>query len=419
MPNIDPDKAREFAIEVVRRLHAAGFEALWAGGCVRDQLLEIVPTDYDVATSATPEEVRKVFGRRTLDVGAAFGVIVVLGPRGAGQVEVATFRKDADYSDGRHPDSVEFSDAKEDARRRDFTINGLFYNPLADKIIDYVEGRQDLAAQVIRAIDDPEARFDEDKLRMLRAVRFASRFGFRIDEPTLLAVQRHAKEIAVVSAERIANEMRRMLVLPRRGDALRLLATSRLLETILPEAASQEKSQWEESLQIVEQLDQPTVPLVLAGILRGVAKTTTACRKQAKEVCRRWKLSRAEINRTDYLLRYEETIRYAPQLPWPQLQRVLVTKGRDELLRFVEAVTTVIDGNTTGTDLCHEKLALPSDQVNPRPFITGDDLKDMGIPPCETYRKLLYTVRDEQLEGHLRNRAEALDFAKRLWQEVE
>jgi tRNA nucleotidyltransferase/poly(A) polymerase len=169
MPTIDPHKARDFAKDVVQQLRSRGFEAVWAGGCVRDQLLGNEPKDYDVATNATPDQVREVFGkRRTIPIGAAFGVITVLGPRSAGPVEVATFRRDAAYSDGRHPDSVAFSNAEEDALRRDFTVNGLFFDPVAEEVIDYVGGRDDLEQGLLRAIRDPEERFGEDKMRRVR-----------------------------------------------------------------------------------------------------------------------------------------------------------------------------------------------------------------------------------------------------------
>src|SRR3990172_5648449 len=185
----DSAKQRAFALQVVEMLRARGFEAFWAGGCVRDQLLGLVPKDYDVATNATPGLIREVFGeRRTLAIGAAFGVVTVLGPRGAGQIEVATFRSDAAYSDGRHPDHVTFTDAQHDAQRRDFTINGLFYDPVAAKVIDYVGGQADLGAKLIRAIGDPRQRFAEDKLRMLRAVRFAATFEFKIEREPLDAI---------------------------------------------------------------------------------------------------------------------------------------------------------------------------------------------------------------------------------------
>jgi tRNA nucleotidyltransferase/poly(A) polymerase len=198
MPAIasDPAAARTFALGVVERLRRAGHEALWAGGCVRDELLGRTPADYDVATSARPDQVRAVFGNRhTLAVGAAFGVITVLGPRPAGQVEVATFRSDAAYTDGRHPAGVTFTNAREDALRRDFTINGLFLDPLSGEVHDYVAGRADLAAGIVRAIGNAAMRFGEDHLRMLRAVRFAAVFGFAIEEQTHEAIVRMAQAL--------------------------------------------------------------------------------------------------------------------------------------------------------------------------------------------------------------------------------
>ena len=220
----DPAAARLFATEIVRRLRQAGHEAYWAGGCVRDELLGRIPADYDVATAAHPEIVRSLFGRKkTLAVGAAFGVITVLGPRDAGQVEVATFRADADYTDGRHQAGVSFCSAREDARRRDFTINGMFLDPLSGEVHDFVGGRDDLAAGVIRAIGVPAQRFAEDHLRMLRAVRFAAGFDFALDHDTRAAIERMTHLVVSVSPERIAAELRAMVSRPGRGRALALL----------------------------------------------------------------------------------------------------------------------------------------------------------------------------------------------------
>jgi tRNA nucleotidyltransferase/poly(A) polymerase len=190
-----PQEQRRFAVEVVRKLRNAGFEAFWAGGCVRDKLLGRTPKDYDVATNATPPQIRELFGRRrTLAIGAAFGVITVIGPKSAGMIEVATFREDAAYSDGRHPDHVTFSSAREDAARRDFTINGLFYDPLDDRVIDFVGGQEDLALRRIRAIGNPRERIAEDKLRLLRAVRFSATFDFALEEGTRAAIREMADQ---------------------------------------------------------------------------------------------------------------------------------------------------------------------------------------------------------------------------------
>src|SRR5579883_2074530 len=228
---------RDFAIEVVRRLREAGHEALWAGGCVRDELLRLIPKDYDIATSALPEQVQKLF-RRTIALGMSFGVIEVLGPRsseGVLKIQVATFRSDVAYSDGRRPDAVVFASAREDALRRDFTINGMFFDPLENRLIDYVGGQKDLQARVLRAIGDPAQRFEEDKLRMLRAVRIATRFDLEIEPATAEAIRAQAPRIGIVSAERIAEELRKLLVDPHRARGMRWFMDLGLAEPILPE----------------------------------------------------------------------------------------------------------------------------------------------------------------------------------------
>src|SRR5579872_3355864 len=226
------DPKRDFAVEVVRNLKEAGFTALWAGGCVRDLLLGREPDDYDVATSARPEQVQQLFGpQRTRAIGASFGVILVHGPRRSlgGDVEVATFRTEGPYLDGRRPQNVSFATPEEDARRRDFTINGMFYDPLTEQVLDFVGGRDDLARKVVRAIGDPQARFREDKLRMLRAVRMAARFDFEVDTATAQAVRTMANEILVVSYERIAQELKKMLVHDRRARAIDLTLDLKIL----------------------------------------------------------------------------------------------------------------------------------------------------------------------------------------------
>src|SRR5262245_31192301 len=251
----DSQRQREFALEIAQKLRTAGFEALWAGGCVRDQLLGITPKDSDVATSAKPDEIRDLFGRRrTLPIGASFGVIMVLGPRDAGQIEVATFRTDAAYSDGRHPDSVTFTTAEQDAQRRDFTINGIFFDPVASEVVDFVGGQNDLERRVIRAIGAPRLRLNEDKLRMLRAVPFAAAFEFTIDAETLRAIQEMAAEIHLVSAERIGMEIRRMLLDSHRAVALSLLRDTGLLPQVLPEVASLSETAFSETQRVLSAL---------------------------------------------------------------------------------------------------------------------------------------------------------------------
>ena len=296
-----------------------------AGGCVRDMLLGREPKDYDVATTARPEQVRTLFGQgRTLAVGASFGVIVVLPPRGsdAGQVEVATFRTEGPYLDGRRPESVAFCTPEEDAKRRDFTINGMFYDPIEARVLDFVGGEADLAARVIRAIGDPHDRMREDKLRMLRAVRFTATLDFALDETTAAAVREMAEQITVVSAERIAQELRRMLVDAHRRRAVELCESVGLLEVILPELTaawlesrsknpsppaplpaepgrgvklktdSKQVDVRAKTLAMLPLLASPSFELALATLLHSLP-----ARPVAHDLCRRLKLSNDEIDR--------------------------------------------------------------------------------------------------------------------------
>ena len=416
MASVNPNAAREFAIDVVRRLRAAGHQALWAGGCVRDQLMGEMPKDYDVATDAVPDRIREVFGqRRTLPIGAAFGVITVLGPRGAGQIDVATFRRDAAYSDGRHPDSVAFSDAENDSKRRDFTINGLFFDPLAQRVIDYVGGQEDLQRGVIRAIGDPRERIAEDKLRMLRAVRFAARFDFAIDYQTLAAVKQQARELIIVSAERVAAELRLILTHATRARGVELLAETGLLEVVLPEAAAlvQSPEAWSRCIAILGSLHAPTFSIGLAALLRELQ---LADRSQSlpRVVFERWKLSTDELAGAEKLLREETLVRSARAQPWPKLQRVLVAPRVDELLGYCEAVARIVDGHTDEIDFCRQKLAQSASQLNPPPLMTGEDLKQAGIPQGPVYRQILDAVRDAQLDGVITSREQALEHMNLL-----
>ncbi|QDU29391.1 tRNA nucleotidyltransferase/poly(A) polymerase [Anatilimnocola aggregata] len=416
----DPAAARAFAVDVVRKLRDAGYQALWAGGCVRDQLMGRQPKDYDVATSARPEQVREVFGqRKTLAIGASFGVITVIGPRDVGQLDVATFRRDAGYSDGRHPDSVTFSDPHEDAQRRDFTINGLFFDPLAEQVIDYVGGQDDLQAGIIRAIGQPLQRIAEDKLRMLRAVRFAATFAFVIEAETMAAIRSQASELVIVSAERIAAELRRMLTLERRRIAVELLAESELLEVFLPEARGIHTLAWSQTLEIIARIKAPTFPQAFAVLLRPLASSPAELATLCETVCRRLKLSTDEISLIQRLLREEPMIRGASKLTWPQLQRLLVTPGSDAVLAFTEAVSQVIDGEADEVVACRRMLELPAKLLNPVPLITGEDLKRLGMKPGAHFRTILDRVRDAQLDSLINTPPEALALATKLAAEIK
>lgn len=419
MPPRDPTHAREFATDVVRRLRQAGHQALWAGGCVRDQLLGLTPKDYDVATDATPDRIREIFGRkRTLAIGAAFGVITVIGPQRAGQIDVATFRRDAAYSDGRHPDAVSFADPEQDAQRRDFTINGLFYDPLESQVIDYVGGQEDLKAGTVRAIGDPAARIAEDKLRMLRAVRFAARFGFLLERGTLEAIDRHARELVIVSAERVAAELRAILIHDSRRRGVELLAKTGLLEVVLPESVALREwsPAWERTLAILEALKSPTFSMSLAALIREIEAQDQTVSNLPHTLFERWKLSTDELEGVVKLLDQYGLILQARNPPWPVLQRVLIAPRIDELLGYCEAIArgAGVSPALQEIEFCRQKLALPPHQLNPPPLITGDDLKAAGIAPGPQYRALLDGARDAQLLGQIATRDEALALVQQM-----
>lgn len=439
MPQLDPTQQRDFALSVLRRLREAGHEAYWAGGCVRDCLLSRAPKDYDVATNALPEQIREIFGRRrTLEIGIAFGVVAVIGPREAGLVEVTTFRHDAAYSDGRHPDAVSFTTAHDDAKRRDFTINGLFYDPLeADesrRVKDFVGGVTDLRSRVIRAIGDPRARFDEDKLRMLRAVRFAATFDFALDTGTRQAVIDLANTLAVVSPERIAQEMRAMLVHPSRASAVNLLRETGLLEVVLPEltplvgqpvdaARPGGEDRWQRTLSVLERLDRQSFPLALAASLHAVEWKSGESTEGAgavraadavRQVSERWRLSNKDTEHAAWVAEHHRSLLAAETMPWPRLQRFLVTPGIDDLLELHAAIASAAGHSTSHLNFCRQKLSLPEAELNPSPLLTGDDLKRHGVPPGKIYKTLLDRVRDAQLNREIATLDEALALADQL-----
>jgi len=411
MDHLVPSKQRQFAVEVVEELRAHGFTAYWAGGCVRDQLLHRTPWDYDVATDAKPDEIRHVFGRRrTLAIGAAFGVITVLGPKEAGQVEVTTFRQDAAYLDGRHPDSVTFSSPEEDAKRRDFTINGMFYDPLADQIIDYVGGADDLRAGIVRAIGTPRERIAEDKLRMLRGVRFATIFGFELDVATQAAIREMAPQITVVSAERISAEIEIMLLHVNRARAVRLLHETGLLEAILPEVVRDES--WRRTLALLENLSEPTFALTLAVLLKTASDPGIAA-----AIGKRWRLARRDLDRTEWLLAHWGALRDSRRAPWSRLQRLLICEGIVELIELHEILASIGEIDPADVAYCRERLALPPIELDPPPLVTGDDLRTLGIPRGKIYARLLDQIRDAQLDGQVSTKDEAVQLAESLWKQ--
>jgi poly(A) polymerase len=409
----DPEQAREFARSVVDRLRALGHEALWAGGCVRDELLGRTPADYDVATSARPDVVREAFGRgRTLAVGAAFGVITVIGPRGSGQVEVTTFRTDAAYTDGRHPAGVAFSTAAEDAKRRDFTINGLFMDPRTGDVHDHVGGRADLEAGIVRAIGVPALRFGEDHLRMLRAVRFAAGFGFVLDRETRAAIERLAPRAATVSPERIAAELRAMLSRRGRGRALELLAETRLAPVVLPELTPAEgnvegQRAWLRSARVVEALDESSLEAGLAILAEGqpaalplvIARLRLSNREGASACWLRGALDDLDPRRADEL---------PMKRPWSTLQPWLAHRDSPVLADILRARAAVAGGPSDFAAWVTACLKRPRAELDPPPLLGGHDLIRAGCAPGPGLGETLARIRQMQLDGILTTTAEAL-----------
>ena len=413
MPTGSPE--REFAVDVVRRLRAAGHTALFAGGCVRDLLLGRPAKDYDVATTARPEQVRDLFGhRRTLPVGASFGVIIVMGPRDAGHVEVATFRTEGPYHDGRRPASVAYCTPEEDARRRDFTINGMFYDPIDARVLDYVGGEADLSARIVRAIGDPHERVREDKLRMLRAVRFTATLDFALDEITAVAVREMAGQLVIVSAERVAQELKKMLVDKHRRRAIELCDDVGLLAIIVPELRPELRGlseiPHEASLRMLALLEQPSFELAMAALFHSLL-----ARPATYDACRRLKLSNEETDRITWLVAHQDELLDAPSQPLARLKRTLAHPFRDVLLSLLRVKLLAAVADMQPVLFCDEYLAqTPSSVIDPPPLITGDGLKSLGLHPGPAFKSLLEAIRDAQLNNEITSQDQAIALARKL-----
>ena len=419
------DAQRAFAVSVVQSLKEAGYTALWAGGCVRDSLLGKTPKDYDVATDATPEQVRTVFGRRrTIGVGESFGVIVVLGPKDAGQIEVATFRTDGNYLDGRRPESVQFSSPEEDAQRRDFTINGMFYDPVADKLLDFVGGEKDLKAGILRAIGDPQARMQEDKLRMLRAVRFAATFRFELDESTANSIRSMADQIHVVSAERIAQELRRMLAHENRACAMTLCRDLDLFARILPELRSLESDgeRWSMVESAMGQLQTSSFPTALATLfscleLGGIADSgaESSLAERLDSCGRDLRLSNDEIDQAAWIVQNLHRLDNARSLSLATLKRMLIHRFAADLLEVMRVHRVVLGRRLDDVEFCREFLdATPREVIDPPDLITGRELIELGLTPGPQFKEILDQIRDAQLNLEISSSTQARELAQRL-----
>ncbi len=434
-----PQDERYRAAEgIVRRLREAGHQALLAGGCVRDLLLGAEPADYDVATSARPEEVERLF-ERTVCVSRQFGVCqVIIDGR---PHEVATFRRESDYADGRHPDSVTFCDAREDAGRRDFTVNAMFWDPLEGRLLDFVGGRDDLARRLIRAVGDSEARFREDHLRLLRAVRFAARLGFEIEPATRRAIESLAPLAARVSAERLQQELRVILTDRDPAGALRLMHALGMLTVIFPELADTvgceqpenyhpEGDVFVHTMLTVEKLGpHPDFELAMAALLHDVGKPPASrlggpkcfpehCQigaDMAGAICRRLRLSNRETERIRWLVERHLYFRDAPNMRESTLKRLFAEPGFEQLAEIHRADALASCGDLTSYDYVMQRRAdMPPEAVQPAPLINGDDLIAMGYAPGPLFAEVLERVRVAQLEGEVTNREQALEMARVL-----
>ncbi len=434
------------ATQIVERLRAAGHVAYFAGGCVRDLLLGREPSDFDVATSATPEQVLAMFPR-TFAVGAQFGVVLVADAYDSEEIltEVATFRSDGAYSDGRRPDSVRYTNsAEQDVLRRDFTINGMLLDPdrlkishsLSESILDFVGGREDLQHGIIRAIGNPERRFAEDKLRMLRAVRFAARFGFAIEENTQRAIREAAPEINQVSRERVREELTRMLTEGAARQAFELLESTGLLAQVLPEVARMrgveqppqyhpEGDVWIHTRMLLEQLPPGCSPTLAWGaLLHDVGKPATFRRapdrirfdghvevgvRMAEEICRRLRMSNSDTEQILALVANHMRFGDVEKMRASTLKRFFRLNQFDEHLALHRMDCMASHGDLSLYQFARQHYeATEPEQIRPVPLMTGDDLIALGYRPGPEFRRMLNLVEDGQLEGTLHSREEAL-----------
>jgi len=437
---------REFAEQICGTLRTAGFQAYLVGGCVRDILLNREPADYDVATNATPERVEQIFPN-SLMVGAQFGVVVVTVESQEGnrlQVEVATFRSDVGYSDGRHPDAVVYTkSAEKDVKRRDFTINGLLLDPQTYEVLDYVCGRDDLRAGIIRAIGQPEERFREDKLRMLRAVRFAARFGYTIEPETLRAIQKFAQEITQVSAERVRDELTKLLTEGAARRGFELLDETGLLLRVLPEISRMkgveqppqfhpEGDVWIHTRMMLEGL-KPDCSATLAWgvLLHDVGKPPTFTppmgpngrirfdrhvevgARMAEDICSRLRFSNADTEQIAALVANHLRFKDVPQMKPATLKRFARLDRFDEHLELHHLDCMSSHRNLENYEFMRRFLAeTPPEQVHPARLLTGDDLISLGLRPGPRFKEILETAEDAQLDGKIATHDEALRWAK-------
>lgn len=435
--------AREKAISIVRRLRQEGYEAYLAGGCVRDMLLKKLPQDYDITTNAKPEDIRRVFPK-TIPVGEQFGVILVL--EDDEPFEVASFRHDGPYLDGRRPSHVRYGSLEEDVFRRDFTINGMIYDPVEDRVIDLVEGQKDLERCSIRAIGNAHQRFEEDRLRMIRAVRFAASLKFEIESSTFAAVKQLAATITQISWERIGEEVTRILTEGGARRGFELLDETGLLAVLLPEVGAMKGTQqspdyhpegdvFAHTMLLLSHLDEPSETLAYGCLLHDIAKPvcirqdadritfyghTEKGAEMAEEILKRLKRARAVSERVSYLVRNHLRHVQAPQMRLSTLKRFLREDGIEELLELARIDALSSNGDLEYYRFCKERLGeLKDEEIRPAPLVRGDDLIALGLTPGPIFADILRQVEDAQLGGELTSREAALEWIQRHYGQRE
>ncbi len=402
---------RTAALSVVRQLQDAGHVAYFAGGCVRDMLMGRRPHDYDVATEATPTEVIAMFPR-TQKVGAKFGVVLVRLAKFV--IEVATFRTDLDYEDGRHPTDVRFTDACHDAARRDFTINGMFYDPIARTVVDYVGGEDDLKSGLIRAIGEPERRFAEDHLRILRAIRFATRFDFTIDAATWNAMRANASAITKISPERIGQELAEILSHANRAAAFRQLCDANVMEHLWPSAAALTGLHEQIATFLSSLTGQVPFELALAVMLHALSPSGVT------DACRGLRCSNTTERTVTWLTGKQDVLDDPARVTTADLKLLMANQDFELLLKMWSAKLRATGRSSVPyRTILARAREIPRDEVAPPPLIDGHDLKRLGLRKGPIYKIVLDKVYYGQLNGDITDRASATAFAEIMAQQAE
>ena len=433
------DSNKAAAVEIIGKLQEEGHIAYLAGGCVRDMLRGEIPKDYDIATSALPEQITSIFSK-TREVGVHFGVVIVIKDNQA--FDVATFRNDGSYNDGRHPEDVTFSTPEEDTARRDFTINGIFFDPISQKHIDFVDGRSDIEKKVVRAIGDPDLRFQEDHLRLLRAVRFAARFNYEIEEKTWKSIKLNASGISKISKERVRDELTKILLNENRVLGFDLLVDSGLMVHIIPEILQlrgcEQPPQFHPEgdvfvhtrLMLSLLKDNPSIELVLSVLLHDIGKPSTYSFDEAagrirfnghdklgaemsNQILRDLKFSNSIIEDVVQMVANHMTFKDVQKMRQSKLKRFMSrsTFSDEKELHRVDCLGSW--GGLDNYDFLNEKMIeFANEPIIPAPLLTGKDLIEFGWAPGPNLGETLNSVQDLQLEGTLNSKEEALEWVK-------